>query len=66
MNHFSYVSLGPGDDWRLPPEPRPAEPGQWPKLEAALAVVNRDLAATLPGKQRRALRRGERERDGRP
>ncbi|MFF6888003.1 hypothetical protein ACFY9F_32985 [Streptomyces sp. NPDC012421] len=49
MNHFSYVGLGPGDDWRPPPEPRPAEPGQWPKLEAALAVVNRDLAATLPG-----------------
>jgi hypothetical protein len=31
------------------PEPRRVEPGQWPKLEAALAVVNRDLMATLPG-----------------
>ncbi|MCX5398816.1 hypothetical protein OHA55_17845 [Streptomyces sp. NBC_00102] len=26
----------------------PTEPGRWPKLEAALAVVNRDLLATLP------------------
>ncbi|MEU2653748.1 hypothetical protein ABZ615_00320 [Streptomyces sp. NPDC007325] len=51
MNHFSYLSLGPGDDWQHPPEPRPAEPGQWPKLEAALAVVNRDLTATLPGQE---------------
>lgn len=25
-----------------------AEPGRWPKLEAALAVVNRDVLATLP------------------
>ncbi|MFD4829783.1 hypothetical protein ACFWPV_07975 [Streptomyces uncialis] len=30
-------------------EPRRAEPGLWPKWEAALAVVNRDLTATLPG-----------------
>lgn len=28
-----------------------AEPGQWPKLEAALAVVNRDLMATLPDQE---------------
>ena len=28
---------------------RPAEPGEWPKFEAALAVVNRDVTATLPG-----------------
>ncbi|MFF5900174.1 hypothetical protein ACFY8O_30210 [Streptomyces argenteolus] len=41
MNDFSYSSIGP--------EPGQAEPGQWPKLEAALAVVNRDLLATLPG-----------------
>ncbi|MGW1465710.1 hypothetical protein ACWCPT_15390 [Streptomyces sp. NPDC002308] len=34
---------------REPPEPVPTEPGRWPKLEAALAVVNRDLRATLPG-----------------
>ncbi|MFJ6088099.1 hypothetical protein ACIQI8_42750 [Streptomyces sp. NPDC092369] len=31
------------------PEPGRVEPGQWPKLEVALAVVNRDLMATLPG-----------------
>ncbi|MER6478433.1 hypothetical protein [Streptomyces filamentosus] len=49
VSHFSYVSLGPGHDWQDLPEPRQAEPGQWPKLEAALAVVNRDLRATLPG-----------------
>ncbi|KUN80122.1 hypothetical protein [Streptomyces griseoruber] len=49
MNHFSYGSIGPGRDRQPRPEPRPAEPGQWPKLEAALAVVNRDLRATLPG-----------------
>ncbi|MFF6793822.1 hypothetical protein ACFY9C_32695 [Streptomyces filamentosus] len=49
MSYFSYVSLGPDQDRQHLPEPRQAEPGQWPKLEAALAVVNRDLAATLPG-----------------
>ncbi|MGW1672379.1 hypothetical protein [Streptomyces sp. NPDC002324] len=49
MNHFSYSSLGPGHDRQHLPEPWQAEPGQWPKLEAALAVVNRDLMATLPG-----------------
>ncbi|WP_133914270.1 hypothetical protein [Streptomyces sp. NBC_00582] len=49
MNHFSHVSVGPGHDRRCPPEPRRAEPGEWPKLEAALARVNRDLTATLPG-----------------
>lgn len=32
-----------------PPEPVPTDPGRWPKLETALAVVNRDLRATLPG-----------------
>ncbi|MEU6198195.1 hypothetical protein [Streptomyces sp. NPDC047061] len=48
MNHFSYSRIGPGRDRQRHPEPRPAEPGEWPKLEAALAVVNRDLAATLP------------------
>ncbi|AGS67259.1 hypothetical protein [Streptomyces collinus] len=49
MNHFSHAGIGPGRGRRRLPEPRPAEPGQWPKLEAALAVVNRDLTATLPG-----------------
>ncbi|WP_055525699.1 hypothetical protein [Streptomyces graminilatus] len=49
MNHSSYFSTGPGRDRHHHPEPRPAEPGQWPKLEAALAVVNRDVMATLPG-----------------
>ncbi|GAA3117314.1 hypothetical protein GCM10010521_01290 [Streptomyces rameus] len=49
MSHFSFVSLGPGDDRQHLPEHRQAEPGQWPKLEAALAAVNRDLMATLPG-----------------
>ncbi|WP_371603195.1 hypothetical protein OG345_18195 [Streptomyces sp. NBC_01220] len=49
MNYFSYSSIGPGHDRHQPSEPRRAEPGQWPKLEAALAVVNRDLTATLPG-----------------
>ncbi|MEU3844095.1 hypothetical protein AB0E88_29225 [Streptomyces sp. NPDC028635] len=49
VNRFSDLSLGPDDGWQHLPEPRQAEPGQWPKLEAALAVVNRDLTATLPG-----------------
>ncbi|MFI1709316.1 hypothetical protein [Streptomyces griseoruber] len=49
MNHFSYGRIGPGRDRQPRPEPGPAEPGQWPKLEAALAVVNRDVRATLPG-----------------
>ncbi|MFI1566145.1 hypothetical protein ACH4ZX_24335 [Streptomyces sp. NPDC020490] len=49
MHYFSYVGLGDGHDRRPSPEPRRAEPGEWPKLEAALAVVDRDLAATLPG-----------------
>lgn len=31
-----------------PFDPRRAEPGRYPRLEAALATVNRDLAATLP------------------
>lgn len=49
MSNFSYLSIGPGHDRQPLPEPRRAEPGEWPKLEAALAVVNRDLMATLPG-----------------
>ncbi|MEU6465141.1 hypothetical protein [Streptomyces sp. NPDC046976] len=32
-------------------EPERAEPGRWPELEAALAVVNRDVRATLPGQE---------------
>ncbi|MEV5008711.1 hypothetical protein AB0K74_25720 [Streptomyces sp. NPDC056159] len=51
MSYFSNSSIGPGHDRRHLPEPRPAEPGQWPKLEAALAVVNRDLMATLPDQE---------------
>ncbi|MFC8228588.1 hypothetical protein [Streptomyces sp. NPDC057287] len=49
MNHFSYSSPGPGHDRRDPPEPGRAEPGRWPKTETALAAVNRDVTATLPG-----------------
>ncbi len=49
MNHFSFLGLAPGHHRQHLPEPRQAEPGQWPKLEAALAVVNCDLTATLPG-----------------
>ncbi|MFJ9833356.1 hypothetical protein ACIRU2_18530 [Streptomyces sp. NPDC101169] len=49
MNYFSYARNDPGHGRQGPPEPRPAEPGRWPKLEAALAVVNRDVLATLPG-----------------
>jgi alkylhydroperoxidase family enzyme len=48
VNHFSFSIIGPGDDRQDLPEPRQAEPGRWPKLEAALTVVNRDLRATLP------------------
>lgn len=49
VNYFSHFSIGPGHERQDLPEPRQVEPGQWPKLEAALAVVNRDLMATLPG-----------------
>ncbi|MFJ2788216.1 MULTISPECIES: hypothetical protein [unclassified Streptomyces] len=48
MNDFSRLSIGPGHGWPHFPEPHPVEPGRWPELEAALAVVNRDLSATLP------------------
>ncbi|MEU2620603.1 hypothetical protein ABZ642_21135 [Streptomyces sp. NPDC007157] len=51
MNHFSYFGIGPGQDRQHFPEPGPAEPGRWPKLEAALAVVNLDLVATLPDQE---------------
>ncbi|WP_406437001.1 hypothetical protein OHB00_22670 [Streptomyces sp. NBC_00631] len=51
MSYFSYHRIGPGHDRPQLPEPRPAEPGEWPKLEAALAVVNRDLTATVPGQE---------------
>ncbi|MFJ1974452.1 hypothetical protein ACIO93_38155 [Streptomyces sp. NPDC087903] len=51
MSHFSFMPVGPGSDRRPPPQPRRPEPGRWPKLEAALAVVNRDLTATLPGQE---------------
>ncbi|MGW0853784.1 hypothetical protein [Streptomyces sp. NPDC002690] len=52
MNHFSYSAIGPGPgrEW-CPPDPVRAEPGRWPELEAALAVVNRDVRATLPGQE---------------
>ncbi|MER5880354.1 hypothetical protein ABT119_31095 [Streptomyces sp. NPDC001910] len=49
MNYFSSFSIGPGHGRQHLPVPRRIEPGQWPKLDAALAVVNRDLKATLPG-----------------
>ncbi|MEU1462756.1 hypothetical protein ABZ467_19125 [Streptomyces sp. NPDC005727] len=49
VNHFSCSADDPGHDRQHPPGPGRAEPGRWPKLEAALAVVNRDLTATLPG-----------------
>jgi hypothetical protein len=44
VDYFSSSHVGPGYDRR--PPPRRAEPGEWPKSEAALAVVNRDLMAT--------------------
>jgi hypothetical protein len=49
VNSFPHVHIGPGHDRPQFPEPRLAEPGEWPKFEAALAVVNRDVTATLPG-----------------
>ncbi|GGX92941.1 hypothetical protein [Streptomyces fructofermentans] len=50
MNDFAHFGAEPGDDLRHFDVPRRAEPGEWPMLEAALAVVNRDLSATLPGR----------------
>ncbi|MCX5195156.1 hypothetical protein OOK31_14810 [Streptomyces sp. NBC_00249] len=34
-----------------PPEPRRVLPGEYPVWEAALALLNRDLAVTLPGQE---------------
>ncbi|MET7986959.1 MULTISPECIES: hypothetical protein [unclassified Streptomyces] len=51
MNYFSSHIVGPDRGGRYRPEPGRAEFGQWPKAEAALAVVNRDLTATLPGQE---------------
>ncbi|WP_328720127.1 hypothetical protein OHT52_11930 [Streptomyces sp. NBC_00247] len=52
MNQFSCSSTCPGHGGpRDPADPVPAEPGRWPELEAALAVVNRDVRATLPGQE---------------
>ncbi|MET7486345.1 hypothetical protein [Streptomyces sp. NPDC005538] len=48
MNYFSYHPVERGSARPPRPEPRRAEPGEWPRVEAALAIVNRDLAATLP------------------
>ncbi|MEU1086715.1 hypothetical protein ACFYPN_28685 [Streptomyces sp. NPDC005576] len=49
MKPFSCSAIGPGHVGRhRSPDPVPAEPGRWPKLAAALAVVNRDVRATLP------------------
>ncbi|MFF2521526.1 hypothetical protein [Streptomyces liangshanensis] len=49
MNSFSHGGIGPGHHHWDPPEPRRAGPGEWPAFEAALAVVNHDVRATLPG-----------------
>ncbi|MGW4734582.1 hypothetical protein ACWEQC_36400 [Streptomyces shenzhenensis] len=57
MSYFSYFSIGPGHGQQHGPEPSRVEPGRWPKLEAALAVVNRDLMATLPGQDALILMR---------
>ncbi len=44
-----WLPPGVGEDHPVKTfDPRRAEPGRYPRLEAALATVNRDLAATLP------------------
>lgn len=48
MGFFSFHPLDSGADGPSRQEPRRVEPGEWPRFEAALAAVNRDLAATLP------------------
>ncbi|MFE5208932.1 hypothetical protein [Streptomyces sp. NPDC056600] len=55
MNYSSGAGAGPGHDRQRAVEPRRAESGRWPGLEAALAVVNRDLSATLPGQDKLVL-----------
>ncbi|MER5479725.1 hypothetical protein ABT026_22560 [Streptomyces sp. NPDC002734] len=55
MNHSSGAGAGPGHERQRAVEPRRAESGRWPVLEAALAVVNRDLSATLPGQDELVL-----------
>ncbi|MFI8006995.1 hypothetical protein [Streptomyces sp. NPDC086010] len=49
MSHFSYATAGPGGEEQHRVDRARAVPGRWPKSEGALAVVNRDLMATLPG-----------------
>ncbi|MEU3555382.1 hypothetical protein [Streptomyces fragilis] len=49
MNHIAGIGTGPGHGRQDTAEPRRAESGRWPLLEAALAAVNRDLSATVPG-----------------
>ncbi|WP_328673653.1 hypothetical protein [Streptomyces sp. NBC_00328] len=51
MNYFSSHIISPQQGGQDRPQSRRPEPGQWPKAEAALAVVNRDLTATLPGQE---------------
>ncbi|MFF8190490.1 hypothetical protein ACF05L_06280 [Streptomyces bobili] len=55
MSDFSTFGREPDGDRQHPPWAARAETGRWPKLEAALAAVNRDLTATLPGQDARVL-----------
>ncbi|MEU9667324.1 hypothetical protein AB0E25_17360 [Streptomyces bobili] len=57
MSYSSTFGTEPDGDRRHPPWAARAEPGRWPKLEAALAAVNRDLTATLPGQDALVLMR---------
>ncbi|WP_448316046.1 hypothetical protein [Streptomyces sp. CO7] len=49
MNDSSNTGAGSVRDRQRAAEPGWAASGRWPVLEAALAVVNRGLSATLPG-----------------
>ncbi|MFJ8039665.1 hypothetical protein ACIRBX_04005 [Kitasatospora sp. NPDC096147] len=49
MAYSSHLSFGPDDEPAGPLPPARAEPGRWPRLAAALAVVNRDLTTSLLG-----------------
>lgn len=48
MSYFSYHPVEGGFRRRSTPEPRRADLGEFPRLDAALDTVNRDVVATLP------------------
>ncbi|XUL87890.1 hypothetical protein ACQ86D_15420 [Streptomyces galilaeus] len=51
MSYFSHHPVEPGSGRRYVSEWRRAEPGEFPRLGAALDTVNRDFAAAFPDRE---------------